>query len=419
MRALVVLGSLLLVLGALAVWVKRVALEPGTWSDTSAKALQNDTVRQTLATYLVDQLYANVDVAARIRTALPERAKPLAAPIAAGLEEQAQRFTAQALARPRVQAAWRRANEAADRQLIAFIEDDNGALRTSGGNVTLDLGQLVQQVGGNAGLVNRLQGRLPANAGRIVLLRSNELAAAQKSVKVLRAVAYFLVIVVLLIFAAAIWIAPDRRRALRACAIGLIVSGLVLIFVRRVAGDQVIEHVVSDDSVRAAAHEVWWIATDPLKLAIESIMFVGVVGLLGAWIAGAGRRATATRRVLAPYLRDPWLAYGVFAAIVLLLIAWAPTPAARDWVTVILLTASAAFGLEVLRRQAAREFPDAERGDTPWWSMPHRGEPAPATSTEDARLERLSRLAELRASGALDEAEFAREKERVLSGSAP
>src|SRR5262249_26815397 len=73
MRALVVLGCLLLVLGALAVWVKRVALDPGTWSDTSARALQNETVRQTLATYLVDQLYANVDVAGRIRTALPER----------------------------------------------------------------------------------------------------------------------------------------------------------------------------------------------------------------------------------------------------------------------------------------------------------------------------------------------------------
>jgi hypothetical protein len=419
MRALVVLGSLLLVLGALAVWVKRVALEPGTWSDTSARVLQNDTVRQTLATYLVDQLYANVDVAGRIRTALPERAKPLAAPIAAGLEGQAQRVTAQALARPRVQAAWRRANEAADRRLIAFIEDDNGALRTSGGDVTLDLGQLVQQAGGSAGLVDTLHARLPATAGRIVLVRSNELAAAQKSVKVLRAVAYFLVIVVLLIFAAAIWVAPDRRRALRACAIGVIVAGLVLIFVRRVAGDQVIEHVVSDDSVRPAAHEVWWIATDTLKLGIQSIMFVGVVALLGAWIAGPGRRATVTRRVLAPYLRDPWLAYGVFAAIVLLLVAWAPTPAARDWVTVILLTASAAFGLEVLRRQAAREFPDAERGDTPWWSMPHRGEPAPSVSEEDARLERLSRLAELHASGALDEAEFAREKERVLSGSAP
>ena len=48
---------------------------------------------------------------------------------------------------------------------------------------------------------------------------------------------------------------------------------------------------MTDDSVRPAAHEVWWIATDPLKLATQSILFVGIVGLIGAWIAGAGRRA--------------------------------------------------------------------------------------------------------------------------------
>jgi hypothetical protein len=414
MRALVVLGSILIVVGALAVWVKRVALDSGTWSDTSARVLDNQTVRDTLSTYLVGQLYANVDVTARIRDALPDRAKPLAAPAAAGLQDAAQRFTSEALARPRVQQAWRLANEQADRRLVAFVEDDSGALRTTNGNVTLDLRQLLQQVGGNSGLINQV------NAGRIVLLRSNQLAVAQKSVRVLRVVAYFVVLAVLLIFAAAIWIAPDRRRALRACAIGLLAAGLVLIFARRVLGDQLIDQVVSDRSVRPAVHEVWWIATDQLRLAITSIVFVGLVGLLGAWIAGPGRRATATRRALAPYLRDPWLAYGALAAIVLLLLAWAPTPAARTWLTVILLTGAAVLGLEVLRRQTAREFPDAERGDTPWWSLPHRGEPAaaPAPSAEDARLERLGRLAELHASGVLDDAEFAREKERVLSGAA-
>ena len=202
MRALVVLATLLLILGALAVWVKRVALEPGTWSDTSGKVLENQVVRQTLATYLVDQLYANVDVAAQIRAALPERAKPLAAPAAAGLQDSAARFTERALARPRVQQAWRAANEQADRRLIAFVEDDSGALRTSGGNVTLDLRQILQQVGGNAGLVDRIDARLPPNAGRIVLLRSNELSLAQQGVRALKAVANFIVIIVLLIFAA-------------------------------------------------------------------------------------------------------------------------------------------------------------------------------------------------------------------------
>jgi hypothetical protein len=432
MRALVVLATLLLILGALAVWVKRVALEPGTWSDTSGKVLENQVVRQTLATYLVDQLYANVDVAAQIRAALPERAKPLAAPAAAGLQDSAARFTERALARPRVQQAWRRANEEADRRLIAFVEDDSGALRTSGGNVTLDLRQILRQVGGNAGIVDRanaalannpgvadrINAKLGPNAGRIVLLRSNELSLAQQGVRFLKAVANFIVIIVLLIFALAIWIAPNRRRAVRACAIGLIFGGLVLVFIRRVAGDQLIDHVVKDDSVRPAAHEVWWIATDPLKLATQSILFVGIVGLIGAWIAGHGRRATATRRWLAPYLRDPWIAWGGLAAIVLLLLAWSPTPATRNWVTVTLLTASAALGLEVLRRQAAREFPDAERGQASL-SLPGRGQPSqPTPSVEDMRLEHLARLGELRASGVLDEAEFAREKERLLSGAA-
>ena len=69
-----------------------------------------------------------------------------------------------------------------------------------------------------------------------MLLRSNELSVAQQGVRALKAVANLIVIVVVLIFALAIWIAPDRRRAVRACAIGLVVAGLVLVFIRRVAG---------------------------------------------------------------------------------------------------------------------------------------------------------------------------------------
>ena len=241
-----------------------------------------------------------------------------------------------------MQQAWRLANEQANRRLVAFVEDDSKVLRSTNGTVTLDLRQILQQVGGDSGLVNRVQDRLPPDAGRIVLLRSDQLSAAQKGVRALRVVAYFVVLVVLLIFAAAIWIAPDRRRALRACAIGVLAAGLVLVFARRVLGDQLIDQVVSDSSIRPAAHEVWWIATDQLKLATQSILFVGLIGLLGAWIAGPGTRATATRHALAPYLRDPWLAYGALAAIVLLLLAWSPTPATRTWLTVILRTAAAA-----------------------------------------------------------------------------
>ena len=258
--------------------------------------------------YLVDQALRQCRRGSQIAPRCP-RGRSRWRPAAAGLQDQAARFAERALARPRVQRVWRAANEQADRRLISFIEDDSGALQTTNGNVTLDLRQILQQVEGSAGLVDRIDARLPPNAGRIVLLRSNELSLAQQGVRALKAVANFIVVIVLLIFAAAIWLAPDRRRAVRACAIGLIVAGLVLIFIRRVAGDQLIDRVVTDGSVRPAAHEVWWIATDPLKLATQSIVFVGIVGLIGAWVAGSGRRGTATRRVLAPYLKDPWMAW--------------------------------------------------------------------------------------------------------------
>ena len=195
-------------------------------------------------------------------------------------------------------------------------------------------------------------------------------------------------------------------------------AGLVLVFIRRVAGDQLIDHVVKDDSVRPAAHEVWWIATDPLKLATQSILFVGIVGLIGAWIAGDGRRATATRRWLAPYLRDPWIAWGGLAAIVLLLLAWSPTPATRNWVTVTLLTASAALGLEVLRRQARPRVPGRRAGaGLPLTPGPRAAFPAGALGRGSApRAPRPPRRAARQRR--LDEAEFAREKERLLSGAA-
>src|SRR5690242_21469323 len=89
MWTLVTVASVLVVLGALGVWVKRVALDTPTWADTSARVLQNPTVQRTLSSYLVDQLFDNVDVAAELQQRLPAQARGLAAPAAAGLRELA------------------------------------------------------------------------------------------------------------------------------------------------------------------------------------------------------------------------------------------------------------------------------------------------------------------------------------------
>ncbi len=144
---------------------------------------------------------------------------------------------------------------------------------------------------------------------------------------------------------------------MRACSIGLLVAGLALIFLRRVLGDQLIDQLVVNDTIRPAVHNAWWIATEPLRLILTTIIFVGLIGLLGTWLAAPGSHATAARRMLAPGLRHPAIAYGALALLVLLLLAWAPTPAARNVITAPILIAMAIVGLEALRRQTVREFP--------------------------------------------------------------
>jgi hypothetical protein len=418
MRGLTALGGLLLIVGILAVWVKRVVLETPTWTDTSSRILQDPTVQQTLSTYVVDQLYANVDVAARLRGVLPEQAQPLAAPAAAGQREFIGQAALRTLQTDQVQNTWRAANRTASRELIRLIDGGGSRLQTTNGKVVLNLHPLVEQVAGRAGIGERVGTVLPANAGRITIVSSNELKLAQDGAKALRAAGYILGTLAILCFAGAIWLAPDRRRALRTCGIAVVCASLVLIFVRRVLGDEIIARLVVNEAFRPAAHSAWWIATDQLRLVNTTLLFVGVIALLGAWVAGQGEWAREVRLVLTPYLRERTLAYGALVAVALLLLAWSPTPATRSWYTGLVLLCLAVAGIEFLRRQAVHDFPDAERA-TISLPRPRPREEAPVAATagaEDLLLARLTRLGDLRERGVLSEEEFAREKQGLLAG---
>ena len=59
-----------------AVWANRQLFNPENWSNTSTQLLQNKAVRNATANYLVDQLYANVDVAGEIKAKLPPQLQP-------------------------------------------------------------------------------------------------------------------------------------------------------------------------------------------------------------------------------------------------------------------------------------------------------------------------------------------------------
>src|SRR3954464_745687 len=103
---LVVLGTAATFLAIGALWINRQALDTENWTNTSSQMLEDKAIRTQLSGFLVDQLYANVDVAGEIRGALPPRAQPLAGPAAGAVRNVAEDATNQLLQRPRVQTLW-------------------------------------------------------------------------------------------------------------------------------------------------------------------------------------------------------------------------------------------------------------------------------------------------------------------------
>jgi hypothetical protein len=99
---LVGVTTLLLVVCVFATWANRLLFSPDNWSKTSTQLLQNQNVRTTTANYIVDQLYANVNVAGLLRQGLPTQLQGLAAPAAGALRNAAVQGTELALSQPKV-----------------------------------------------------------------------------------------------------------------------------------------------------------------------------------------------------------------------------------------------------------------------------------------------------------------------------
>jgi hypothetical protein len=416
-RTLTVIGIVILVVSLLANFVKREALDESEFKNTSQELIADDVVRDALATVLVNQLYQNVDIPASLAELLPADQKGLAGPISGVARQGAERAAQELLERPRIQDAFVQAASAAQRQLIAVLDDDLRLLETTGGNVVLDVRPLVLALGDRFGLVSNLESRLPPDAGRVTIMKSSQLDAAQTGVRVLRFVAYWFWVLALVIWAAAIWLVPGRRRLeVRAIAIGIAISGVLVLVVVTLSGRYLVNELAATESAEPAIARVYDILTDSLRGAGWTAIIIGLVATLGVWLTAPRPSSISARRWLAPYLQRPEIAYGGLALLYLLLIWWRPTPQFGFWRNIIVFFVLAVVGLEAIRRQTAREFPNAERGE-PLAALRStagrvsRGSGAAPTASLSSELDQLARLHD---QGALDDAEYANAKAVLL-----
>jgi hypothetical protein len=352
------LGTLVIFVGSLTVWVRRQALDTDAWVRTSGDVLENDEVRAALSVYIVDQLYQYADPQAVLEERLPTNLQGLAGPIAGALRQPAVEGVDRFLERPRVQAAWEELNRAAHQELLAVLENETrGNITTGEGTVTLNLSTLITNVGQQLGFGEDLAARLPPDAGQIVLLQSDQLEAAQTGVKAIKWMSWLVILIAFACYAGAIWLARGRREMLRNIGVGLLLVGILLLVIRRLVGNYIVDALASGESVRDAVGSAWIIGTRLLSEVAWALLIYGLIILVGTWLAGPNRYAARVRGFIGPTLRDrPGLAWGALAGVFLLLVLWGPVPALRSWVGILILAGLVALGFEAFRRVVIGEL---------------------------------------------------------------
>jgi hypothetical protein len=358
-RTIIGVTTVLAIIGIFAVWANRQLLNANNWATTSTKLLQNEKIREGTSTYLVNQLYAHVNVANELKSRFPPLLQPLAAPLAGALQNLGTEAAQRALANARVQEVWKHANHAADETFIAII-DGKGPVATNGGKVTINLAAIVSNITERLGLPN-VSSKLPASVAHLTVLKSKQLKALQDVVKALRGLALLFTIIVPLLYALAIFLARERRRqTLMAAGAALIFAGVVVFGLRALVVTQVTDSLVKVEANKPAVEALMSIATGMLAEIAGAFVIVGVPLIAAGWFAGPARIAVRARRAIAPFLREqPVWTYSIVIVIMVLIFIWGPIPSTRTLAGILVYLALALFGTEVLRRQTAREFPVA------------------------------------------------------------
>jgi Short C-terminal domain len=410
-RLLTVLGVLLIVISIAANFVERQALDADEFEETARQLAADETIQAQVAATLTESLFTNVDVQAALEQRLPPEQQGLAGPLAGALRPVAERLALRLLDRPRFQELWVEALSVSQQQVVRILDDEARFIETEQGVVAIDLRPLLVELTDQLEIVPDLSDRLPEDAGLITIFEAEELERAQQATRFLRFVADWIWVFALACWVGAVFLARDRRREVRAIAVGFVAVGLLVLALRRVAGRYLVDRLTETSAQEDAVANTWAILTRLLADAGWAAIGLGIVALLGVWLVGPGRRGTALRGWLAPYLRRPEIAFGGAALLFLALLVWGPIAYVERPLTILALAVLAALGVEFLRRKAEGDFPDAVASGI---SLPVLGRGGGKSTAGE-----LERLAQLKQQGLLSDEEYVAAKAQLLGSGRP
>jgi len=307
---LLLLVALLAPLAVVATWVHDEISDTDRYVQTVTPLASSPAVQDAAIARVTDAIYTRLDVKgitteavdALAAQGLPPRVasslSALSTPLANGIHDFIERAVARLIRSPVFQQAWVAANREAHAQMVAILTGNGSdTIKVTGHTVSVNLAAVIDAVKTrleSSGF--SLASRIPEVNATFPIMESADIQTAQSGFRVLSAAARTLPILALLLFAAAVFLAPARRKALVIGALvvaasmvllGAVLNGFRIVYLDAIPADQ-----LPQDAAAAIYDQL--VGFIRLNLRAILVLFLAVAAV--AWVTGPWAPALATRR---------------------------------------------------------------------------------------------------------------------------
>ncbi|HSS80536.1 MAG TPA: hypothetical protein VLK24_04990 [Gaiellaceae bacterium] len=296
---LVVIACVLAPIAGTAIWINNQVTKTDRYVRTVKPLASDPHIQAAIADNVTRTLFANVDVAARAKQALPPRADFLAPAIATGLHTFVENQTKAFLASDAFQKLWVEVNTRAHRQLVNVLTGKGGRLvETKNGQVVVNLAPMLARVeqrlhDRGINIFDRISpSAIPSN---FVILDSKTLKQSQRGVRLLKTLSIALPLLVLALIAAAIGLSERRRRTLLQASLGIAASMAVLGALLTIGRSIYLDQIAGPNLPTPAASAFYEVLVHYLRLGLRIVAAVALLVAAGAYLSGPYKSAVAIR----------------------------------------------------------------------------------------------------------------------------
>jgi len=312
---LIVLGCIVAPVAVLGVWAGNEVSDTGRWVATVEPLIHDPAIQNVLTDQITKQITNQLNVTGTIDqaaaqlndrglTRISSLLDSFGPQIASSVNGFIRSTVHRVVSSPAVAKIWVQVNTTAHQAVVQVLSGQgNGAISTSNGQITLNLGPFIAVV--KQDLVAHgfaLASNIPPISPTVALFQAKDLGKAQAGYRLITTLKIVLPILALVLLAAGVWVARGRRRALIWAALGLAASMLVLaiglLIARSIYLNSVPPTVLPGDAAAAAFDAMVYF----IRVGLRVVLAVGLVVAIGAFITGPSRAAIQTRSALKSWL---------------------------------------------------------------------------------------------------------------------